>query len=122
MKFPKVKIEGVSMDENNYDDGFAVWNSLKLIEHSKKYKVFHLPLVGINLGGCPWSKEMTIDSFLYHSKRIKNTDLKYPIILDDTGVIADGWHRVCKAILKGNTTIKAIRLETMPKPDKYHEI
>lgn len=109
------------MDENNYVDGNHEWNCLKLIEHSKQFPVFELPLAGIDISRIPWSEQMCIDSFIYHAKRIENTSLKHPIILDDTGCVADGWHRICKAILKGDTTIKAIRLETMPKPDKVYE-
>lgn len=38
--------------------------------------------------------------------RIKNADLKYPIIIHN-GYIIDGVHRLCKAHLKGKTEIKA---------------
>lgn len=50
-EFPKVKIDGVTLDQNNYNDGHAVWNCLKLIEHSKQFPVFDLPLAGINING-----------------------------------------------------------------------
>ncbi len=34
-------------------------------------------------------------------KRVLNTDLNYPIILNEEGFIMDGWHRVTKALLEG---------------------
>ena len=37
------------------------------------------------------------------------------------GTICDGWHRVVKTILKGETTIKAIRIEEMPDPSSIKE-
>ena len=52
---------------------------------------------------------------------MQDCSLNYPIILDDCGQIADGYHRLCKAILEGRETIKAIRLEEMPAPDRIEE-
>ncbi len=114
---PKVEIEGIEITQNDYVRGDARWNCLKLIEHSKKYKVFDLPLAGIDIGISAWGGQLTVDDFVYHMKRIENTNLEYPILLDDRGTICDGWHRVCKALLRGDTTIKAIRLSTMPEAD-----
>ena len=56
----------------------------------------------------------TFGQFLYHLKRVNDTNLDYPVILDDEGVICDGWHRVAKAYLEGRPTVKAIRLLEMP--------
>ena len=121
MSLSKVKIDTVSLTENHYTDKYGnVYGVLKLIEHSRKYKQFDLPLCGVDLSILFWSIN-DVDSFIHHSKRVQSSDLKYPILLDHRGVICDGWHRVCKAILKGDTTIKAIRLETMPDRDRLEE-
>lgn len=113
----KVKIDKMELQSNYYIDKYDNrYNVLKLIEESKKYKEFDLPLIGIDLSKLPWDIDC-IDDMIYHIDRINNTDLKYPIILDYRGCIADGWHRICKAILSGDKTIKAIRLETMPDKD-----
>ena len=109
------------MDENNYINYDRKWNCLKLIEHSKQFPVFDMPLICVDLSNFTWSDKMDISTFIFHMKRIENTNLDYPIILDDRGYIADGWHRVCKAIIKGDTTIKAVRLETMPEPDEIYK-
>lgn len=116
--YPKVKIDKVTIDENHFtnQDGY-VYGVAKLIEHSKKYKEFDLPLAGIDLRRNCWTIN-DIDDFIHHAKRCADADLKYPIILDTCGTIADGMHRVAKAIVRGQTTIRAIRLETMPPHDR----
>lgn len=91
-----------------------------LIEQSKKYDVFDLPLDGICLSATPWAYTERIGDIADHFVQANKTDLKYPIILDGYGYIADGWHRVVKALMLGNTTIKAIRLIEMP--DDYEKV
>jgi len=43
--------------------------------------------------------------------------MDYPIILTPKGAIADGRHRLAKAILNGDSTIMVKRLSWMPEPD-----
>ena len=113
----KVEIQKLSLIENDYFRDGCTWSAVKLIEAAKQCEVFDLPLAGISLDVRMWGGTETIHGFLYHAHRIENADLTYPIILDDRGTIADGWHRVCKAILQGHETIKAVRLNKMPSPD-----
>ena len=35
------------------------------------------------------------------------------------GQVADGYHRICKAIIEGKTSIKAYRLQEMPPVDEH---
>ena len=58
---------------------------------------------------------------LYHIKRIEKADLNYPILLDPDGCIIDGWHRIAKAVLNEDLTIKAKRLQIMPEPDSLEK-
>ena len=51
-------------------------------------------------------------------ERFLSVDLSFPIILTPDNIIADGYHRWCKAWMNGRKTIKAIKLEQMPKPFK----
>lgn len=99
------------------------WDVPVLIQFAKEnnYKVFDLPLDGINLSGLMWTIDNMRD-IAYHITRINKTDLKYPILLDNLGNICDGWHRVIKAIIEGNKTIKAIRLDEMPDPSCSEKI
>lgn len=116
---PKVNIESISFNDSCYVNYGKKWKAKDLYKFAKekKYEVFDLPLAGINLNQCPFDIEC-LDDFIYHANRLKNVDLNYPIIIDKYGCIADGYHRVCKAILEGYKTIKAIRLEEMPKKCK----
>lgn len=120
MKYPKVIIEHTDLIDSFYKRRGYSWSAVKLIEQSKKYKVYDVPVSFINLSDLYFTIP-NIDYFIYHVNRINKTDLKYPIIFDNEGAICDGWHRMCKAILLGKTTIKAIKLEEMPDHDSYTE-
>ena len=52
-----------------------------------------------------------------HAKLIYDTSLERPIIIDPEGRVLDGMHRVCKALISGLKTIKAVHLPAMPEPD-----
>ncbi|MFA0814017.1 hypothetical protein [Microbulbifer epialgicus] len=115
MTAPKLKISEFHVFKNYYHDGKKSYRVEDLIELAKDQEAFDLPLAGIPIGDNPWDGS-TIKSFVYHVTRVNNADLSYPIILDVEGHIADGWHRVCKAILEGRKYIKAVRLTVMPDP------
>lgn len=57
---------------------------------------------------------------LFHTKRILDADLSFPIILDPKGRILDGSHRLAKASLNNMATITVVRLMNMP-PSNYTE-
>jgi len=112
---PVVEISGCKVHENYYSKGESTWDVATLISYCKEknYPIFDLPLAGVPTDGMP----LTITDyagFIKHCKRVQDADLQYPIILDDKGSIADGHHRVAKAVLNGDTTIKAIRIQEMP--------
>ena len=86
----------------------------------EKYPIFDLPIVAIPLDVLPF-KVSDFDEFIYQCRRVQDCSLEYSILLDDKGIICDGYHRVVKAILEGRTTIKAIRLQKMPKYDELIE-
>lgn len=85
-----------------------------LIEASKDLKPFDLPIKGIDLGVLPWG-EFDMKGAAHHFIRVRDSSLDHPVILDDTGFICDGWHRVVKSIIEGRKTIKAVRLTIMPE-------
>ena len=115
---PKVVIEKIALYENNYVGYGKVWSAAKLIQFCKEkdYPIFDLPLAGVNLARMPFAVD-NLDNFIYQFQRVNDCDLEHPIILDHYGGIADGNHRICKAILEGRTTIKAIRMVEMPTHD-----
>lgn len=113
----KVKIDDMGFSEGEYSYKDRTWkaSTLSLFAQEKGYPVFDLPLAGIDLSTAAFESE-SLKDFIFQCKRVNECSLDYPIILDDHGIIADGYHRVCKAILEGRETIKAIRLEEMPAP------
>lgn len=116
----KVKIEDFNYRENTYSSNGKIYRATDIIELAKDLEEFDLPLCGIDIGLYPWG-DPSIKSFIYHVKRSNDSDLSYPIILDDTGYICDGWHRVVKAILEGREYIKAKRLNVMPDPEEIKD-
>jgi len=110
---PRVKLEDFSLGSHIFVYGDKAYKAEDLFEIAKGVKAFDLPLAGVNLSSTPWG-EQNIKSICHHMKRVNEADMSYPVILDDEGYICDGWHRVCKAVLEGRETIKAIRLEIMP--------
>ena len=115
-KNPKVRIPSDLDGEGRYVFRDNEWDMTTIRDATIGLEVFDLQLAALDLSVNPWSAN-SFALYLYHCNRIEKANLKYPIILDPTGFIIDGWHRVAKAILKGNTTIKAIKLNVMPEPD-----
>lgn len=108
-------IDTFDIGENNYTRNDRTYSVKDLIEVAKKYEPFDLLIKSIDIGSNPWG-ELSIKSYAYHIKRMNEANMDYPIILDDTGYICDGWHRLLKAIVNGQNTIKAVRLTIMPDP------
>ena len=48
---------------------------------------------------------------------INDADLDYSIILSSDGRVMDGLHRVLKALILGQSHIRAVRFLTDPEPD-----
>ena len=120
---PVVPIEDIDISTNKYCRGKDEWYVSTLINYIKdnKLKPFEVPLAAISL----WDLNFDVynmDDFIFQVNRTLKADYtKYPIILDNFGQVADGWHRICKAILDGKKTIKAYRITEMPKPDIIEE-
>lgn len=114
----RVRLEKFGLDDSQYHRGNEIWKASSLIAwcKAKEYPVFDMPLCGVNLSTEAFEFN-TLDNFIFQMSRVQSCSLDYPIILDDLGQIADGYHRVCKAILQGRKTIKAIRMQEMPTHD-----
>ena len=125
---PKIDIQTTTFKESEYSrrnkttNNYDIWNAETLYQYIKeqKLKPFDIPLAGIDISFVPFSLD-SLDDFIFQCKRVKNTDIKIPIILDSCGVVADGYHRIARAILEGKKTIKAYRITTMPKPDRVED-
>jgi len=117
MRYQPVKISGCDVANNYYREGKKVWLVTSLIEKSKDLEVFDLPLRCFCIGFEIWSPITTAKVLAEHMKRVQETDMNFPVIMDDEGFIMDGWHRVTKALLEGRATIKAVRFDKTPSCD-----
>ena len=66
-------------------------------------------------------EKLTLREMVAHMAAVEVADLDCPIILDEDGCLMDGRHRLMKAILKGHTTIKAVRFDENPSPCRVDE-
>lgn len=95
------------------------WQVSRLFELARNLPVMDVPLKHLNVYYL-YSK-LTLREMVTHMQAVESADLAYPIILDEDGEIMDGRHRVMKALLTGADTIKAVRFEENPSPDKVHD-
>lgn len=114
-----VYISDMTFNESCYIRGNEKWKAETLYKHAEKTKAkhFNFPLAAFDQSMTNAFCNHNLKDFLFQIKRVLNCDYNIPIILDDYGQIADGYHRVIKAILDGKTHIKAIRLNSMPEAD-----
>ena len=102
--------------QDAFEDGTgAKWSVAMLIDDTKDLEPFDLPLAGMNLSDVIW-KDCNIFDLAFHCKKVNEADLDMPIILSWEGQIADGRHRVIKALTLGHKTIKAVRMTWRPTP------
>lgn len=87
----------------------------RLFDYAKDLPVFEMPLAGMDLKNTPFDDSNMID-LAYHCRKVNEADLKWPIILFPDGTVADGRHRIIKALMTGQPTIKAVRMTWWPQP------
>lgn len=102
--------------------GLLAWDVDRLLRLTSAQKPVDLPLEKIReLDEIFWfardGNEPTCRRVAEHAKLINETSLGHPIIIDPEGRVMDGMHRVCKALIGGLKTIKAVKLLAMPEPD-----
>lgn len=90
------------------------WAVSRLFELSKALPVMEIPLDHLNI--YYKYENISLRDMVMHMKAAKESNLDYPIILDEDGDIMDGRHRLMKALLIGAETIKAVRFEKNPSP------
>lgn len=122
-KAPVVEFSDMSLSSNSYVDTEGnMWSVPTLIQYckDKNYPIFKMPLACVDISYLPWNIKNT-DDFIWHMKRVNKVDTEYPIIITNLGIIADGYHRICKAMLDGKSEINAIRMVDMPAPTGHKE-
>ena len=96
--------------------GRHTWSVARLIQLSKDIPVIEVPIDHLNV--LDSYDELTLRAMVMHMRAVMEADLAYPIILDEDGCIMDGRRRIMKAMLYGMKTVKAVRFEENPEPDK----
>jgi len=93
----KVRISQMTFGESEFVRGNKVWRaeSLYLFAQAKGYEVRDLPLWAVDLTDSPFSAD-NLSQFIFQCKRVQDCS-------------------------EGRETIKAIRLEEMPAPDRIEE-
>lgn len=92
------------------------WCVPRLFELARELPVMDVPLDHLNVY-YTYSK-LSLREMVMHIKAVQAADLGYPIILDEDGELLDGRHRIMRAMLEGHKTIKAVRFDENPSPDK----
>ncbi|MFK7928103.1 MAG: hypothetical protein AB8H79_07925 [Myxococcota bacterium] len=64
----------------------------------------------------------TVRSVVEHMRRINAADLQYPIVLSETGMVMDGVHRLCRAMVEGKESVRAVQFVTNPEPDRVEGV
>jgi len=115
-EYPKVTFRDADSLQDYYDDGRGNrWSVARLVDDTKNLKPFDAPLACIDLSGEIW-RGCDIYELAFHCKKVMDADLTKPIIIAWDGSIADGRHRIIKALCMGKETIKAVRMTWRPSP------
>jgi len=104
------------------DRGLLAWDVDRLIELSRELPTKTIALSEIReIDEVYWFDEdchpPTCRAVLEHIRLIDEVDLSFPIILGADGRVMDGMHRVAKALLMGESEIRAVQFEVDPQPD-----
>lgn len=115
-KPPKVRMRDSEPLQDWYQDRDGNRYSVaRLIDDAKALPVFEVPVAALSLSDVIWS-DSDVFGLAFHLKKCMDADLSCPILLDWRGDIADGRHRLIKAIALGKRTIKARRITWRPEP------
>lgn len=101
----------------NIERVYAVARLWKL---SESFESFSHPLTALDLSSQVWfhGRCPSIEEVIQHYDKVLAADLDYPILLDADGRVMDGYHRIVKARLQGDTTISAVRFPVTPTADE----
>lgn len=121
-KPPKVTFRNHEPLQDYYNDGEGnIYSIARLVDDTKDLPVFDMPIAGLDLSAQIW-RGCDMFELAYHVQRCVVADLDVPILIDWRGRIADGRHRVLKALADGRRTIKARRIMWLPQPDRVEPV
>ena len=64
----------------------------------------------------------TIREVTAHCKRINDVETRFPVVINENGSLMDGGHRLARALLEGEETVRAVQFEEMPEPDVIEDL
>ena len=101
---------------------YHVWHTEKLWEATKDFPVLNVEIESLkHVDAVCWFDDefpATLRNVVEHFMRMERVEIDYPIILDPSGQLFDGAHRVAKALAQGKTTIRAVQMTEVPPPDE----
>jgi hypothetical protein len=117
-KPPKITFaENEPLQDYYRDNKGNMYSVARIIDAAKDLKPFDCPLAALDLSHEIW-EDCDMFMLAFHCLKLQHADLSKPIILDWRGGVADGRHRIIKAIMMGKPTIKAVRLTWRLDPCK----
>ena len=97
------------------------WDVDRLIELTRSFPVFDVPLTSINeVDSNYWFDydcKPTVRRMVEHFRLTLDVDPTFPIILGGDGRVMDGMHRLARALMAGEDTIRAVQFDVDPEPD-----
>ena len=97
--------------------GLRAWDVDRLIAATAHLEPESVPIASFGEIDEPYWGAMTCRQVAEHAGLIEECDLGFPIILSSDGRVMDGMHRVLKALMRGDTHIRAVRFSVDPEPD-----
>lgn len=120
-KPPKLEFRNIEpLQDYFHDCDGNLYSVAKLVDDTKHLKPFDAPLASLDLSGRIWDG-CDVNDLAFHCHKVFKADLRKPIIIAWDGTIADGRHRIIRAIIDGKRTIKAVRMTWKPEPCKRAE-
>ena len=99
------------------EGGLRAWDVDRLVALTRCLEPELVSVASIRELDEPYWGEMTTREVAEHARLIADCDLGFPIILSSDGRIMDGMHRVLRALMQGESHIKAVRFRVDPEPD-----
>jgi hypothetical protein len=104
------------------EHGFDAWDVDRLIELGKELPIRDVDLASIDeIDSVYWFDDQlerpTVRRVVDHARLIEDVDVSHPIILGFDGRVMDGMHRIAKALLQGQKTIRAVQFDCPVEPD-----
>ena len=102
------------------DEGLDAWDVHRLVALSADFPVRSVAvsdLTDVDTNYWFATNAVTVRGVVEHMALVNEVDPSYPIILSASGRVMDGMHRVARALLHGEATIRAVQFDVDPEPD-----